>query len=115
MRAFVQLYKLLQDRFSDFCGKIDDTAVFKGQLEFIDNVAVMAQRLGARNRSFNICLERSREYLFSRQVGQEGVALFIYTLSGYPDMAFRQSDRNIGSWSDIVQLRIFLIVQIGCF
>ena len=95
--AVVDGDEFLQDVFARFGGSVDDFAVFEGQVEFVDEVAVIDQGLGAVDRAVDrICLGGRIDF-FRRDVGIEQQVVRRFFHAALPDMTGRQADSQVRS------------------
>ncbi|CDF05225.1 unknown [Megasphaera elsdenii CAG:570] len=93
--AFVDGDELLQDVFTRFGGCGDDFAVFEGQVELVDEVAVIDQGLGAVDRAVDgVGLRRGIDF-FRRDVGVEQQVVCRLFHAALPDMAVRQAEGQV--------------------
>ena len=88
--ALVGFDKVFSDVPYNFCIVVNDFAVFKSKMEFIDFIALINKRLCAVHNAVNPIVLRGTEYFFGWNVGIEDGSVFSSLCTALPQMVFRK-------------------------
>ena len=95
--AFAGFDEVFEGFFAGFGLVAYDLAVFKGQREVVDELAVIDEWMGADQGAVDLVLMRGGEHFLGWDIGEEFDAVCGFFAAAGPDMVFGHADFNVGT------------------